>query len=103
MLAILSGGGTAGHINPALALAEELQERGIDVCFAGTPDGIESRLVPAAEIPFMPFEAAGFDRSHPLSLITSSWKDHQQGAGRSERYDREGEEHHRGREEAGDR
>lgn len=74
MLAILSGGGTAGHINPALALAEELQERGIDVYFAGTPDGIESRLVPAADIPFMPFEAAGFNRSHPLSLITSSWK-----------------------------
>ena len=74
MLAILSGGGTAGHINPALALAEELTDRGIDVCFAGTPDGIESRLVPAAGIPFMPFEAAGFNRSHPLSLITSSLK-----------------------------
>lgn len=74
MLAILSGGGTAGHINPALALAEELKEHGIDVCFAGTPGGIEARLVPAADIPFMPFEAAGFNRKHPLSLITSSLK-----------------------------
>ena len=44
MLFVLSGGGTAGHINPALALAEVLKERGHDVAFAGTPQGIEARL-----------------------------------------------------------
>lgn len=68
MLVVLSGGGTAGHINPALALAEVLQQRGCDVRFAGTPSGVEARLVPAAGIPFTPFEAAGFNRNHPLSL-----------------------------------
>lgn len=68
MLAVLSGGGTAGHINPALALADELVSRGWDVRFAGTPGGVESRLVPAAGIPFTAFEASGFDRSHPASL-----------------------------------
>ena len=68
MLAGLSGGGTAGHINPALALADELVSRGWDVRFAGTPGGVESRLVPAAGIPFTAFEASGFDRSHPASL-----------------------------------
>ena len=36
--------------------------RGWDVRFAGTPGGVESRLVPAAGIPFTAFEAAGFDR-----------------------------------------
>ena len=36
MLVVLSGGGTAGHINPALALADVLKERGCDVRFAGT-------------------------------------------------------------------
>ena len=61
-------GGTAGHINPALALADELVSRGWDVRFAGTPGGVESRLVPAAGIPFTAFEASGFDRSHPASL-----------------------------------
>ncbi|WP_302963924.1 undecaprenyldiphospho-muramoylpentapeptide beta-N-acetylglucosaminyltransferase [uncultured Adlercreutzia sp.] len=68
MLAVLSGGGTAGHINPALALAEELSDRGWEVRFAGTPGGVEARLVPAAGIPFQAFEASGFDRAHPLSL-----------------------------------
>ena len=68
MLAVVSGGGTAGHINPALALAEELASRGWDVRFAGTPGGVEARLVPAAGIPFTSFEASGFDRAHLASL-----------------------------------
>ena len=68
MLVVLSGGGTAGHINPALAVAEKLIERGHEVVFAGTPTGVEARLVPAADIPFKAFEAKGFDRSHLSSL-----------------------------------
>lgn len=69
MNVVLTGGGTAGHINPALALAEELVKRGTKVFFAGTPQGIEARLVPAAGIPFQPFEASGFNRSKPLTLV----------------------------------
>ena len=69
MRIVLSGGGTAGHINPALALAEVLQERGHEVLFAGTPNGVEAALVEMAGIPFKGFEASGFDRSHPLSLM----------------------------------
>lgn len=68
MRAVLSGGGTAGHVNPALALAEELQARGWDVDFAGTPAGIESRLIPETGIAYRAFEAKGFNRSHPLTL-----------------------------------
>ena len=68
MLVVLSGGGTAGHINPALALADVLKERGCDVRFAGTPTGVEARLVREAGIPFTPFEAQGFNRNHPLTL-----------------------------------
>ena len=45
MLIVLSGGGTAGHINPALALADVLKQRGCEVRFAGTPTGVEARLV----------------------------------------------------------
>lgn len=74
MVIVLSGGGTAGHINPALALAEVLEERGHTVLFAGTPQGVEARLVREAGIPFTPFEAAGFDRSHPASIVSAVGK-----------------------------
>ncbi|MDO4182500.1 MAG: undecaprenyldiphospho-muramoylpentapeptide beta-N-acetylglucosaminyltransferase [Coriobacteriia bacterium] len=70
MLAVLTGGGTAGHINPALALAEELQSRGWQVKYAGTPQGVEARLVPQAGIEFTAFEASGFNRSKPWTLLT---------------------------------
>ena len=69
MRIVLSGGGTAGHINPALALAEVLEERGHEVYFAGTPTGVEKPLVEMAGIPFKGFEVSGFDRSHPLTLV----------------------------------
>ena len=65
MLVVLSGGGTAGHINPALALAEVLEDRGVEVRFAGTPCGVESRLVPEAGIAFQPFEASGSTANTP--------------------------------------
>jgi UDP-N-acetylglucosamine--N-acetylmuramyl-(pentapeptide) pyrophosphoryl-undecaprenol N-acetylglucosamine transferase len=46
---LIAGGGTGGHIIPALAVARELVTRhGAEVLFVGTPRGMESRLVPAA-------------------------------------------------------
>lgn len=57
-----------GHINPALALAETLEEQGHEVFYAGTPQGVEARLVKEAGLPFKAFEASGFDRAHPLTL-----------------------------------
>lgn len=69
MLVVLSGGGTAGHINPALALAEVLRSRGCQVEYAGTPQGVEARLVPQAGVPFTAFEASGFNRSHPSTIV----------------------------------
>ena len=74
MKVVLSGGGTAGHINPALALADILRDRGHEVLFAGTPTGVEARLVAQAGIEFVPFEAAGFDRQAPWTLATSTLK-----------------------------
>ncbi len=47
---MIMAGGTGGHVYPALAVAEELMQRGIPVVWMGTRKGIESRLVPAAGI-----------------------------------------------------
>ena len=45
----IAGGGTAGHVQPALAVAEAYRAAlpDVDILFLGTPDGAESRLVPA--------------------------------------------------------
>ncbi len=52
MRAILAGGGTGGHVIPALAIAQELRKQyGAEVLFIGTARGIENRLVPAAGFP----------------------------------------------------
>jgi UDP-N-acetylglucosamine--N-acetylmuramyl-(pentapeptide) pyrophosphoryl-undecaprenol N-acetylglucosamine transferase len=52
MRVILAGGGTGGHVIPALAIARELQSRySAECCFIGTSRGIETRLVPAAGFP----------------------------------------------------
>ena len=49
MRVIIAGGGTGGHVIPALAIAQELQSRyHAEVLFIGTARGIEARLVPAA-------------------------------------------------------
>jgi UDP-N-acetylglucosamine--N-acetylmuramyl-(pentapeptide) pyrophosphoryl-undecaprenol N-acetylglucosamine transferase len=49
MRAILAGGGTGGHVIPAIAIAQQLKkDYGADLLFIGTPRGIENRLVPAA-------------------------------------------------------
>jgi UDP-N-acetylglucosamine--N-acetylmuramyl-(pentapeptide) pyrophosphoryl-undecaprenol N-acetylglucosamine transferase len=50
--AVIVGGGTGGHVIPALAIAREMRERyGAEVMFIGTSRGIETRLVPQAGFP----------------------------------------------------
>lgn len=57
MKAIVAGGGTAGHVFPAIAVAEELRDRGWEVSFVGSARGQEAVLVPEAGFPFLPVAA----------------------------------------------
>ena len=70
----IAAGGTAGHINPALALAEELRDRGHHVRFFGQTAKLEGRLVPEAGFELVPVVVSGFDRSRPWTLATSLYR-----------------------------
>lgn len=68
---VIAAGGTAGHINPALALAEELRDRGHRVTFFGQTAKLEGTLVPEAGFDFVPIEVRGFDRSRPWTAVSA--------------------------------
>lgn len=64
--AVVTGGGTAGHVLPALAVAEALVASGHDadeVHYLGCTRGIETRLVPETDHPHTFFDVVGFQRS----------------------------------------
>ncbi len=65
----IAAGGTAGHINPALALAEELRDRGCRVVFVGQEHKLEGRLVPEAGFELVPITVTGLDRARPWTAL----------------------------------
>lgn len=72
MRVIFAAGGTGGHINPALAAAQELRRRMPDaaILFVGTAEKMESKLVPAAGFDFETIDISGFQRSFaPADII----------------------------------
>lgn len=62
MRMLLAGGGTGGHLFPAVALAQRLLETepGSEVLFVGTQRGIEARILPELGLPLRTIDIAGF-------------------------------------------
>ncbi|WP_208558845.1 undecaprenyldiphospho-muramoylpentapeptide beta-N-acetylglucosaminyltransferase [Marinilactibacillus kalidii] len=71
MKVLLTGGGTGGHIYPALALKKRIAERFPDAEFLyiGTDRGLESKIVPENDVPFKSIRVEGFKRKMNLSGI----------------------------------
>src|SRR6185369_13237147 len=59
---LMAGGGTGGHVIPAIAVAQELKNRGHQVFFVGTERGMENRLVPAAGFELRHIEIGALNR-----------------------------------------
>ncbi|MDR2975974.1 MAG: undecaprenyldiphospho-muramoylpentapeptide beta-N-acetylglucosaminyltransferase [Streptococcaceae bacterium] len=76
MKIVLTGGGTGGHIYPALAFAKYLQkiEPGSEFLYIGTEKGLESTIVPAAGFPFKTVDVQGIRRSLSPDNIRTAWK-----------------------------
>lgn len=76
MNVIFTCGGTAGHVNPALALARYIREKDPDtkVLFVGTPNGMERGLIEKAGYDFAAVEVSNFRRSLSLSGIRHNLK-----------------------------
>lgn len=76
MKILFATGGTAGHINPALAVASYIKENyeNVEILFVGTKDHMESRLVPNAGFAFKTIEISGFRRSFSPSAISHNVK-----------------------------
>ncbi len=65
MRVLLAGGGTAGHINPAIAIAQtiKIKEKDAEILFVGNEGGLEQRLVPGAGFEIKSVSIRGFKRS----------------------------------------
>lgn len=66
---LLAGGGTGGHLFPALAVAEVLRDKGSDVLFVGTRSGLEARVLPEKGFRLECLWLSGFNRRRILSNL----------------------------------
>ncbi len=76
MKIMIAAGGTGGHVNPALAVAGEIRKQHpeAEICFVGTADRIEAKIVPEAGFPLKTIEISGFKRSFSAAAIKANIK-----------------------------
>lgn len=66
---VFAGGGTGGHLYPAIALADALRDAGARVAFVGTSDRLESTIVPRAGYPLHPIASRPIRGNGPLQFL----------------------------------
>ena len=73
---VIAGGGTGGHIYPAIGIAQALQrlDDTVGIVFIGGSDKLESKLVPQHGFHFLPISVAGFPRRITLQWLPTLWK-----------------------------
>ena len=71
---VLTGGGTAGHITPNIALLPRLEQKGYDVFYIGSYDGMEKRLMADFQIPYYGISTGKFRRYFDLKNFTDPFR-----------------------------
>ena len=71
---LLTGGGTAGHVTPNIALLPALQEAGYEVAYMGSYDGIEKKLISDFDIPYYGIATGKFRRYLDLRNFTDPFR-----------------------------
>jgi UDP-N-acetylglucosamine--N-acetylmuramyl-(pentapeptide) pyrophosphoryl-undecaprenol N-acetylglucosamine transferase len=73
MRVILAGGGTGGHLYPAIAMAREILKRNREaaVLFVGTSEGIESRILPKEGLALRTIRIRGLKRKKPAEQLVA--------------------------------
>ncbi len=71
---ILTGGGTAGHVTPNMALIPELKKAGYDIHYIGSKKGIERRLIEDMDIPYYPISSGKLRRYFDLKNFTDPFR-----------------------------
>lgn len=71
---VLTGGGTAGHITPNIALLPRLAQKGYEVYYIGSYDGMEKRLMADFDIPYYGIATGKFRRYFDLKNFTDPFR-----------------------------
>ncbi|HIS62812.1 MAG TPA: undecaprenyldiphospho-muramoylpentapeptide beta-N-acetylglucosaminyltransferase [Candidatus Scybalomonas excrementigallinarum] len=71
---VLTGGGTAGHVTPNMALIPNLQEAGYDIQYIGSYDGIEKELITGIDIPYHSISSGKLRRYFDVKNFTDPFK-----------------------------
>ncbi len=71
---VLTGGGTAGHVTPNIALLPSLKDAGYEITYMGSYDGIEKRLIGDFELPYVGISTGKFRRYLDPKNITDPFR-----------------------------
>ncbi|HCW73759.1 MAG TPA: undecaprenyldiphospho-muramoylpentapeptide beta-N-acetylglucosaminyltransferase [Clostridiaceae bacterium] len=71
---IMTGGGTAGHVNPNLALMPKLKQLSYEIKYIGSREGIEKEIIEKVKIPYFPIASGKLRRYFDLKNISDPFK-----------------------------
>jgi len=70
---VITGGGTGGHVFPAIAIAENLKRRGFGITYIGSARGFEAKVVPQKGFEFLSVDSGALKNQGALKKIRSLW------------------------------